>query len=594
MMSSDRGEASMFSYKEKFETDGYAKIYGDKYIEKIGQLRDILYNESDNESECVFNVFGIEAGLGKSRAVVDLIDSNLLGWENNDNYLIVRKFKSDIIETVNALEEANIFIENVLGLTSDNWSEWREKTDQLKEKRVLVISHKRYLDLCLDDSLREDFIQNRDVLIIDEKMQFPSYSFSKQKYDKLRSYLPISLQKKFDVVCNEFLEILLEEEVRGGSESVVRNIFLDNLSRDEFVTILENNKQLFKESEKNEMDEFSDLIKIIDNTSCIHSKGTISCINPNYRLWRLKKNIILDASAEIDGIYRFGGFNVIGTEKIVDHSNSTFTWFKNNTSKSSMRDNFDEIVDEIVKKIRVNHSEGEKTLIISHKENTQRIKNKLKDANITDVGHGDEYKDEGIALNWFGNIIGNNRYSEFDNCWIIGTPNIPYDEYILLYMFYSGEKLDEIDTHIYQGRFINEQLKRIQEGFIASEIYQSIKRIQRNANPSGKYFIVNHDFNIIRLVSSQIKGSKFIEKELEVSTNINKKRSNDNVQKFIDLINTLPLGKYRKKEICERIDIDSANLGRILKNARVVPLLEGKETGGLGKIINENKNIVII
>lgn len=85
---------------------------------------------------------GIEAGLGKSKAVVDLIDSNIMGWENNDNYLIVRKFKSDIINTVKSLKETNDFKINVLGITEDNWSEWRNKTYQLQDIRVLIISHK--------------------------------------------------------------------------------------------------------------------------------------------------------------------------------------------------------------------------------------------------------------------------------------------------------------------------------------------------------------------------------------------------------------------------------------------------------------------
>lgn len=40
-------------------------------------------------------------------------------------------------------------------------------------------------------------MQGRSVLIIDEKIQFPSYSFSKKYYDRLRSYLPISHQRHY-------------------------------------------------------------------------------------------------------------------------------------------------------------------------------------------------------------------------------------------------------------------------------------------------------------------------------------------------------------------------------------------------------------
>lgn len=574
------------SYKEKYETDEYASVYGDLYLDKIGQLRDVLYDgRSDNNT---FNVFGIEAGLGKSKAVVDLIDSNIMGWENNDNYLIVRKFKSDIINTVKSLKETNDFKINVLGITEDNWPEWRNKTYQLQDIRVLIISHKRYLELCLDNSLRDDFMQGRSVLIIDEKIQFPSYSFSKKYYDRLRSFLPISLQKKFDAVCNEFLNILLKEEVSGASNQfIVENIILDDEIIKEFTKLLENCMSELAENERYEFTEFIGLVKNIDKTQSIHNNGTISYINPDYKLWGLETNIILDASAEIDGIYKFGDFNVIGTERIVDHEDSTFTFFKSNTSKTSVRTNFEEISDAAIKEIKMNHSEDEKTLIISHKEFSNKLMKKLKDAQITSIGLGDDYRKEQIAINWFGNIIGNNLYSEFDNCWIIGTPNIPYNEYILMYMFYSAKNIDEIDMRINRGRFINEDLRSIQEGYIGSEIYQSIKRIQRNTKPKGKFYIINHDDRIIDIISSQIKGSKFTEIALDSSTKNKTKKSKDNTQKFIELVSTLPPGTYTKKDICETLDISSANFSRVLKNPRVDGLVH------LGKIKIERTQIVI-
>jgi hypothetical protein len=68
-----------------------------------------------------------------------------------------------------------------LGIHSDNWSdEWKFNLNEIKDFPLLIITHKRYIDLCLDEELRQYFIEDRGTLIIDEKIEFPIYFFSKR------------------------------------------------------------------------------------------------------------------------------------------------------------------------------------------------------------------------------------------------------------------------------------------------------------------------------------------------------------------------------------------------------------------------------
>ncbi|MBO0999556.1 hypothetical protein IOC57_17635 [Bacillus sp. SD075] len=58
-----------------------------------------------------------------------------------------------------------------------------------------------------------------------------------------------------------------------------------------------------------------------------------------------------------------------------------------------------------------------------------------------DVEEGDNL-DSSVAINWFGNIIVQNQYSEYNLCYIIGTNNLPYPVYLLQFDIYNdGEQL---------------------------------------------------------------------------------------------------------------------------------------------------------
>lgn len=194
-------DSTLNELEDLFKEDIYAQTYGKSFTDKIMDLADVIINQTTKANE--FNVFAIESGLGKSKYTNNIIDENLSEWGKSKTYLVVKRFKEDVENMERALSHHNsperVDAPAVLGITSDNWSKkWREQAHKLKDVNVIIITHKRYIDLCLDDEMRSAFSIDRDVLIIDEKINFPIHSFSEKYYTKVwKPCLLLDLKENF-------------------------------------------------------------------------------------------------------------------------------------------------------------------------------------------------------------------------------------------------------------------------------------------------------------------------------------------------------------------------------------------------------------
>ncbi len=577
--------------EELFKDDIYAQAYGELFTDKIENLANVITQERNSPNN--FTVFALEAGLGKSKYTNKIIDDSLKQFGNSKTYLVVKRFKEDVVDMETALSHHNPTERTypfVLGITGDNWSKWSKQLDILQEIHVIIITHQRYINLCLDDEVRSAFSQNRDVLIIDEKINFPIYSFSEAYYKEVRGALPsFRFEEDYDKVCKKLRVELEKNEIAGNSNKCIRvkpNIHPSTLKnfKDKMEININNIKDM---KDRSIIKNFMEGLDNWYNEMCIYNGGNIITFNRRHMLWGLKNNIILDASSSIDGVYHISeNYNVIDDSRIIDHCNSSFQLIPFNSSKSSLKEN-QIFFKEITEKIKQYHSESDQTLIICHKGNYSIIVEHFLRHGITDIhianetirNDGEEHQEERVtqpfAINWFGNVIGKNAYADFTNCWVIGTPNISLGHYLMHYMMYAKQtNLSNKKLDIVRGNFINEEFNKVRNGFVASEIYQSLKRIQRNVKPNGNFFIVNSNHEITEQVLGQFKGTNN-RKEIYLKFVLKKKeqRESNYIDSLIDYIrDKLPIGVHPKNVINKDLNIN--HMYRVLKADRVKALEE--------------------
>ncbi|MGG4141745.1 hypothetical protein ABEW34_01330 [Paenibacillus algorifonticola] len=568
----------------------YTDLYGEGYTSKILELERAI-NSKINEP-LHFKVFGFEAGLGKSRETNRIINESLDDWNNSNKFLIVKPFRKDVIDTVKYFKHWNMGMNpNVLGITSENSRKWEENCERLRHIRVIIVTHQRYKNLCLNDELRDAYSKDRNVLIIDEKINFPIFTFSKTVYDEVRSILGISIQGDLDKVCDKLLrEIQKHSREKHQTRCIRCEMKINPRTLENFMRLMEVNiKTIPNLSHRSIVENFIEGLVLWYSNKCIYNSGNISTSNPMHSLWGLENNIILDAGAVIDGVYKVANnrFTLLGQNRIVDHSKSLFHIVDFNSSKEKIKQNKNEYFPEISERIKQHHEINDKTLIICHKESATTVQFELLKLGVTSIGVGDNYTNEEYAINWFNNLVGKNQYSDFTKCWIIGTPNLSYEKYPIQYMQYAENGIGKRSLDIIKGRFVNSELYLVQVGFIAAELYQSIKRIQRNSKPQGEFFLVNSDSAIISAVIGQIKGiGKGQAIKLDFTSNGNTTKEADNVDKFVEYITAKEKGRYEKKQIMS--DLKVSNFSRIAKDERVIDLIQ------TSKIRIHNKHVEVL
>jgi copper chaperone CopZ len=118
--------------------------------------------------------------------------------------------------------------------------------------------------------------------------------------------------------------------------------------------------------------------------------------------------------------------------------------------------------------------------------------------------------------------------------------------------------------------FQNKYLENIRKGYISGEIYQAIKRIQRNSNPIAQFFIVNGDEKVFDVVKKQLMNVNVIEPiKLDIQTQKEKTKketqSTNNKELIENVIRTIlakEAGKYKKRELEEEAGIPKSHLSK--------------------------------
>lgn len=537
-----------------------------------------------NYIEGKFQVFAWEASVGKSKYTTEFIaeqvnDSMLDKNIKSIKYLVVKKFAHEVVEMEEQLNKL-LWGRNIglaVGVVKENYNNLIKIPNYLNQAYVLIITHARYIKLC-KSPLQEPF-GNRDVLIIDEKVQFPNYTYSKFKYDNLRRELPYSLQVEFDEWNADLLKLL-----EGLEEHAVNELKVCSLERDmsKLNSFMERLKPYNITSD---MEDFLDELEHFYNAEVLYSNSNLFVMDKRYQMRMLKNNIILDASAVLEPIYKGNKFVIVENSKVIDYSQSNLVYELRNSSTTNWGK--DSKLLSRLKEFLPYLLEGErKSLIVSHKDHSSSIKRMLTKDNderiklhIPDLKEDDKegstLKDCNIALNWFGNIVGQNQYSNFDTCLLVGTFNLPYPVYLLQYALYNDiESFAQWNLEVKKGKFKDEELERIRKGSIAADFYQALKRVQRNMAPNAMVIIFNHDKDIADELASQLPNINFYMVE-KVNLDRTEKCTQSSLLK--DWLLNQSQGKYRKSQIRELLGLNASNFNRLIDSGEIKELInEGK------------------
>jgi len=172
------------------------------------------------------------------------------------------------------------------------------------------------------------------------------------------------------------------------------------------------NKALVKNL--NAVKDFISDVSVLGASLCFCNQGRIAAVDSRITLWGLQNNIILDASAEIDQRYKYAPNITVDIQpKIISNFKSILHVSNFNTIQSSIENTLD-FSRKICKAIRERKTEVDKTLIVVHKSREEDIVACLEHEGFTDIGIGDNFQDQDIAVAHFGNLIGKNHWKDFN------------------------------------------------------------------------------------------------------------------------------------------------------------------------------------
>lgn len=126
-------------------------------------------------------------------------------------------------------------------------------------------------------------------------------------------------------------------------------------------------------------------------------------------------------------------------------------------------------------------------------------------------------------------------------------------------------------------KFNNEDLERIRKGFIASEIYQALARINRKANLEAEYYVLHNDEEVFDTVVKNFincKINKNIKLDVEMKNKENKITKKKDGDILYEYLLSLPKNIYSKKEIEEKLQIN--RISKHLKYYKILTLIGSK------------------
>lgn len=500
-----------------------------------------------------FKVSSLEASSGKTRQII------ASAIKTKREMLIVTKFKTEVDRIVTEINKGAGFAKAV-GIVSDVELVQNNKHLVLSAREieffqygVIVITHSQYYKLCKgENAYLEGLVRHFETLLIDEEfnpIKNNLYTFTLKRNEEMKELftsfgLGENLKELTNILENQFSQkeykpsnqlhwIKLNEDstyIKNKCE-ILRNLINkdnENIS----VKLIDYKNNTNKSCCISDITDYIDLIeKILLNSIAGYSlidvnEKTIATYDCDFQFFKLKNNIMLDASASFSELYKSDKFEVVSTKRKIDHSKCKLTVvnIKTTTSgKSKINHLFrPRFKNYVVKAL----GDSESGLIVTKKDEAEyleyinfvdfdkEVKDEIEMLN-SDLFNNIEYE-ERISFCNYENQRGRNDYADYKHCFLAHTYRQPRFYYVFLYRYFFNVKATEEEMQTinkkgengltYWGFHNCERLQQLMITDMLSCQYQSLKRVARNREPEAHYHIFTNDVILIELLLKELNG----------------------------------------------------------------------------------------
>jgi len=518
-----------------------------------------------------FIVYPFEAGSGKSRESQRFLGE--MTKQNDYRALYVQRFvKDNQLEATVARINEFAGKEVAVGITGED-NKSKRKLKKVMEAQILVCSHSMYKQFCR--GLHPELIDNRQILVIDERMDLVERisisiedignlwgSFDLYKQGKLMEELAGILKEKFYHYSPLIGSVSKQEMFSIGFKV---DCFL------KYQTAL--NELIGVVTDKNHKMLLLKVKNLIKNGGLFFENQFHTFEAISYLM--LENNVVLDANGNFDETYSIFKelFSIQNQPSIFDYSQTNFHHFEVKTGKGNL-DKYISFFQESLE--RVEFSNGSQILFVTEKDSVDRVKDALllKFAQMGDsLEEIEEFLNVKIEVEYFGNIIGRNDFRGFDKVVILKTPNYSYIDYSMQFVYLqklSGKAVGDIRV------FEHEEVEAIRKSVVAGEIYQAIKRINRDLSKRADIYLFCSNKEAVDIVLNQLQNVQYVSQKLTVESKQKKSDRKPKEQSTFDkkvllvqealLANAKIACSIRKKELREQVGIlDKHLFAKILK-----------------------------